>query len=89
MISLQQQRHKSCQKEIGTQETTTYGSGQKRADKEEEKLNGYINLPYVRNISEALRRIFKNHQIRCTFYASETLRKLISHPKDHSNRKEK
>ena len=52
------------------------------SDREEEELNGYINLPYVRNTSEALRRIFKDHNIRCTFYTSETLRKLISHPKD-------
>ena len=47
----------------------------------EEKLNGYINLPYVRNTSEILVK-YKNHQISCTFYMSETLRKLISHPKD-------
>ena len=41
------------------------------ADTEEEKLNGYINLPYIRN-----------RHFRCTFYTTETLRKLISHPKD-------
>ena len=54
------------------------------ADTEEEELNGYINLPYIRNSSEALRPIFKNHQILYTFYTSETLRKLISQPKDHA-----
>ena len=36
----------------------------------------------MKGCSEALRRIFGKHKIRCTFYSSETLRKSLSHPKD-------
>ena len=41
-----------------------------------------INLPYIPKISEHLRRIFRDHKIQSTFYASNTLRKVLSHPKD-------
>lgn len=47
-----------------------------------EEYKGFINLPYIKNTSENLRRIFNQHKIRCTFYSSETLRKRLSHPKD-------
>lgn len=52
------------------------------ADKEVEESIGYINLPYINGTSEILRRIFRQHKIRCTFYSSDTLRNMLSHPKD-------
>ena len=41
-----------------------------------------INLPYVEGTSEKLQRILRSHKIRSTFYAENTLRKLLCKPKD-------
>ena len=41
-----------------------------------------INLPYVEDNGEKLRRIFMSHKIRSTFYTEKTLRKLLCKPKD-------
>ena len=41
-----------------------------------------INLPYVKRTSEQLKRIFNDHNINCTFYATTMLHTLLSHAKD-------
>ena len=41
-----------------------------------------INLPYVGGASEKLRRIFRSHKIRSTFYTEKTLQKFLCKPKD-------
>lgn len=52
------------------------------ATKEAIEYVGHVNLPYIKDTSEILRRIFQQHKIRCTFYSSDTLRNILSHPKD-------
>ena len=52
------------------------------ADKEVEESIGYINLPFINGTSEILRQTFRQHKIRCTFYSSDTLQNMLSHPKD-------
>ena len=42
----------------------------------------FIGLPYIPGTSEALRRVFTSHKIKCAFYSKETLRKQLSKPKD-------
>ena len=42
----------------------------------------YISIPYIPGTSETLRRIFSKHNIKCTFYSNNTLRKYLSRPKD-------
>ena len=41
-----------------------------------------INLPYVKDTSEQLKRIFNDHNIDCTFYTTTTLHTLLLHVKD-------
>ena len=41
----------------------------------------HINLPYVEDTSEKLRRIFRSYKIRSAFYTEKTLRKLLCKPK--------
>ena len=36
----------------------------------------------MKGTSEQLKRIFKDHNINCTFYTTTTLRTLLSHAKD-------
>ena len=45
-------------------------------DIQEEEIRMSINLPYVECTSEKLRRIFRSHKVRSTFYTEKTLRKL-------------
>ena len=49
---------------------------------QEEEIKTSINLAYVESTSEKLRRIFRSHKIRSTFYTEMTLRKLLCKPKD-------
>ena len=49
---------------------------------QEEEIRMSINLPYVENTSEKLRRLLGSHKIRSTFYTENTLRKLLCKPKD-------
>ena len=41
-----------------------------------------VNLPYVKDTSEQLKRIFNDHNINCIFYTTTTLHTLLSHAKD-------
>ena len=41
-----------------------------------------INLPYIRDTNEQLKKIFNDHNINCTFCTTITLRTLPSHAKD-------
>ena len=56
-------------------------------DIQEEEIKMSINLPYVEGTSEKLRRIFRSHKIRSTFYTENTLRKLLCKPKDQELQK--
>ena len=51
-------------------------------DIQEEEIRMSINLPYVEDTSEKLRRILRSYKIRSTFYTENTLRKLLCKPKD-------
>ena len=42
----------------------------------------YVSIPYVRGISEKIRRILSSQNIKCAFYSNNTLRKFLSKPKD-------
>ena len=50
-------------------------------DIQEEEIRMHINLPYVEDTSEKLRRIFRSYKIRSAFYTEKTLRKLLCKPK--------
>ena len=45
------------------------------------KIIRSINFPQVKGTSEKLRRIFKSHKIKSTFYTENTLRKLFINQK--------
>ena len=51
-------------------------------DIQEEEIRMSINLPYVEGIREKLPRIVRSHKVRSTFYAQNTLCKLLSNRKD-------
>ena len=42
----------------------------------------YLSIPYIPGTSETLRRIFSKHNIKCSFYSNDTLRRYLSKPKD-------
>ena len=50
---------------------------------EEPKQTKSINLPYIQELSEQLKRALNKHNIKATFYTQTTLRSLLSKPKDH------
>ena len=54
-----------------------------------EEPKAYVNLPYINGTSNILRRIFNEHKIKSTFTSKETLRKILSHPKDKQLSQEK
>ena len=51
-------------------------------DIQEEEIRNSINLPYIEDTSEKLRRILRSHKIRSTFNIESTLCKLLYKPKD-------
>ena len=51
-------------------------------DETTEEYVGNVSLPYIPGTSEALQRILKSYKIRCFFHSKNTLRKLLSRPKD-------
>ena len=48
----------------------------------EEEPVATISVPFVPGISNALQRIFRTHNIKCRFRSTDTLRNILSHPKD-------
>ena len=56
---------------------------------EKKKKKSYVNLPYINGTSNILRRIFNEHNIKSTFTSKETLRKILSHPKDKLSQEKK
>ena len=52
------------------------------ADIQKEEIRMSINLPYVGDTSEKLRRRLRSHKIRSTSYTENTLSKLYCKPKD-------
>ena len=59
------------------------------ADIQEEEMTMSINLPYVEDTSEKLRRILRSHKIKSTFYTKTTLRKLLCKVKDGVGKQDK
>ena len=57
-------------------------NGIRRENITTEEVKANINIPYVPGVSDTLKRIFRKHNIKCTFNSKETLRKILSHPKD-------
>ncbi|XP_066275413.1 uncharacterized protein [Branchiostoma lanceolatum] len=54
-----------------------------------ERDKGRITLPYIKTVSEPLRRIFASHGISTSFKPTNTLRQLLVAPKDKTPREEK
>ncbi|CAH1242829.1 HMCN1 [Branchiostoma lanceolatum] len=54
-----------------------------------ERDKGRITLPYIKTVSEPLRRIFASHGISTCFKPTNTLRQLLVAPKDKTPREEK
>ena len=51
-------------------------------DIQEEEIGMSLNLPYVKGTSEKQRCILRSHKVRSTFYAEDTLCKLLCKSKD-------
>jgi hypothetical protein len=51
-----------------------------------QKSKGMVVIPYVKNTSEALARIFKQHGINTAMRPHTTLRNILVHPKDKPER---
>ena len=54
-----------------------------------EKNKGHVTIPYIKGLSERLRRLFKQHQIGTSFKPINKISQLIIHPKDPIPAKEK
>ena len=46
------------------------------------ELRSWARLPYVKGVSEAVSRVLRKSKIGAAFYAPDTLRKRLVHPKD-------
>ena len=57
-------------------------------DQEKKKPKGYVVLPYVKGVSERLKRVFKKNDINLYHKAGTTLRQLLVHPKDKLEKQE-
>jgi len=53
-----------------------------RPPSEKTEVKTWARLPYVKGASEAVARILRKNQIGAAFYAPDTLRKRLVHPKD-------
>ena len=51
-------------------------------DSQEEEIRMNMNLPYAVGTNEKLRRILRSHKTGSTFYAENTLHKVLCKPKD-------
>ena len=47
-----------------------------------EKNKGHVTLPYIRGLSERLRRLFKHHQIGTSYRPHNKISQFVIHPKD-------
>ncbi|KAI8519944.1 hypothetical protein Bbelb_032010 [Branchiostoma belcheri] len=54
-----------------------------------QKDKGRITLPYIKTVSEPLRRIFASHGISTSFKPTNTLKQLLVAPKDKTPKEEK
>ena len=52
------------------------------SETETEEIVATVNLPYIPGVSNTLKRIFRKHKIKGIFNSKDTLRKILSHPKD-------
>ena len=65
----------------------TSGKGKKRKETDS-KSKGNVVIPYVKNVSEALSRVFRKHNIGVAMRPHSTLRRALVHPKDKTNKEE-
>ncbi|KAI8509926.1 hypothetical protein Bbelb_123540 [Branchiostoma belcheri] len=54
-----------------------------------QKDKGCITLPYIKTVSEPLRRIFASHGISTSFKSTKLLKQLLMAPKDKTPKEEK
>ena len=52
------------------------------SETETEEIVATVNLPYIPGVSNTLKQIFCKHKIKGIFNSKDTLRKILSHPKD-------
>ena len=61
---------------------STNNPQQNRADHAQTKNRANVTLPYVKNISEGVRRLLMKHNITTCFKPAETLRRQLVNLKD-------
>ena len=57
------------------------GNGNRKRETDT-KSKGSVVIPYIKNVSEALARVFKKHNIFVTMRPHSTLRRVLVYPKD-------
>ncbi|KAH3712709.1 hypothetical protein DPMN_072463 [Dreissena polymorpha] len=56
------------------------GKRRKERDKTQKKSKGMVVIPYVNNVSEALARVYRKHNISEAMRPHSTLRRFFVHP---------
>jgi hypothetical protein len=60
----------------------------KKKVSDQDKCKGQIVLPYIKGLSDALRRTFGNYGVRVCFKPTQTLRQILVAPKDKTEKKD-
>ena len=68
--------------------SNTKDSAKKKTTSGKEQCKGLVVLPYIKGVSEALKRIFGNYGVRVCFKPTQTLRQFLVAPKDKTEKKD-
>ena len=58
-------------------------------NKDAERSKGLVILPYIKGITEGVSRIFRKHQIATAMKPRQTIRNILVHPKDKTDKLDK
>ena len=61
----------------------------KKENNKEEKSKGMVVFPYLKGVTEQLKRVFGKHKIATSIKPHQTLRNILVHPKDKINTEDK
>ena len=61
----------------------------KKKSETEKKSKGMVVIPYVKGLSEAVIRVFKNHRVSTAMRPYQTIKNMLVHPKDKQSTSEK